>query len=77
MSACLEERHDIEIACDCGHALENCVMVPRGLTVTLDHGHAMLGGVVHWPHQKMVAESAIRYIRGVTSVANEIRVVAP
>jgi|SRR6185503_11471862 osmotically-inducible protein OsmY len=71
-----EERIDPDIAKDALHALANRVDVPVGITVTVRDGHIALGGRVQWHYQRVSAERAVKYIRGVRGVFNHI-VVAP
>jgi osmotically-inducible protein OsmY len=69
-------RIDPDIAKDALHALANRVDVPQGITVTVRDGHIALGGRVQWNYQRIAAESAVKYLRGVRGVFNHI-VVAP
>ena len=71
-----EERIDPDIAKDALHALANRVDVPEGITVTVRDGHIALGGRVNWNYQRVSAERAVKYLRGVRGVFNNI-VVAP
>ena len=71
-----EERIDPDIAGDALHALANRVDVPEGITVTVRDGHIALGGRVNWNYQRVSAERAVKYLRGVRGVFNNI-VVAP
>jgi osmotically-inducible protein OsmY len=71
-----EERIDPDIAKDALHALANRVDVPRGITITVRDGHITLGGRVEWNYQRVSAERAVRYLRGVKGVFNNI-VVSP
>jgi osmotically-inducible protein OsmY len=66
------ERIDPEIAKDALAALTNRVDVPLGITVTVRDGHVTLGGTVEWMYQKMAAERAVKYLRGVRGVFNQI-----
>lgn len=66
------ERIDPEIAKDALAALTNRVDVPLGITVTVRDGHITLGGTVEWMYQKMSAERAVKYLRGVRGVFNHI-----
>jgi osmotically-inducible protein OsmY len=70
------ERIDPDIAKDALHALANRVDVPDGITVTVRDGHIALGGRVNWNYQRVSAERAVKYLRGVRGVFNNI-VVAP
>jgi osmotically-inducible protein OsmY len=71
-----EERIDPDIAKDALQALSNRVDVPRGITVTVRDGHITLGGRVEWNYQRVSAERAVKYLRGVKGVFNHI-VVSP
>lgn len=71
-----DERNDTDIAHDCVHALRSRVTVPQDVKVTVRYGHVILEGIVEWMYQKMAAENAIKYIRGVKGIANEIRIKA-
>ena len=74
------ERIDPDIARDALEALKNRIDVPLGIAVTIRNGHLTLSGVVEWMYQKMAAERAVKYLRGVKGVFNQITlkpVVAP
>lgn len=74
------ERIDPDIARDALEALKNRIDVPLGIAVTIRNGHLTLSGVVEWMYQKMAAERAVKYVRGVKGVFNQITlkpVVAP
>lgn len=68
------DRIDPEIVRDALQALNNRVDVPLGLGVTVRDGHLTLTGTVEWMYQKMAAERAVKYPRGVRGVANQIEV---
>lgn len=68
------ERIDPDIAKDAVHALQNRVDVPPGLEVTVRNGHVTLTGSVPWMYQKVGAERAVKYLRGVRGVYNNITV---
>ena len=70
------ERIDPDIAKDTIEALRNRIDVPVGVTVTVRGGFITLAGTVEWMYQKMAAERAVKYLRGVRGVMNHI-VVAP
>ena len=67
-----ETRIDPEIAKDAVQALANRVDAPRGLSVTVRDGHISLGGTVEWMYQRAAAERAVKYLRGVRGVFNNI-----
>lgn len=66
------ERIDPEIARQALEALKNRIDVPRGIAVTVRNGHLTLSGVVEWMYQKAAAERAVKYLRGVKGVFNQI-----
>jgi len=66
------ERIDPEIARDALESLKNRIDVPLGIAVTVRNGHLTLSGVVEWMYQKMAAERAVKYLRGVKGVFNQI-----
>jgi osmotically-inducible protein OsmY len=72
----LDERDDSEIAHDCVVALRNRVGVPSQVTVTVRDGHLTLEGKVEWMYQRMAAEEAIRAVRGIKNIVNDVKVVA-
>src|SRR5580704_2342891 len=47
-------------------------MTSDRITVTVRDGWVTLEGSVDWRYQKTVAESAVKKLRGVTSIMNEI-----
>ena len=67
-----ETRIDPEIAADAVPALANRVDAPRGISVTVRDGHISLGGTVEWMYQRAAAERAVKYLRGVRGVFNNI-----
>ena len=68
------ERIDPDIAKDAVEALRNRIDVPVGVTVTVRGGFITLAGTVEWMYQKMAAERAIKYLRGIRGVMNHITV---
>jgi osmotically-inducible protein OsmY len=68
-----DERNDTDIAHDCVQALRSRVTVPPEVKVTVRYGHVILEGTVEWMYQRLAAENAVKYIRGVRGVANEIK----
>lgn len=66
------ERIDPEIARDALESLKNRIDVPLGIAVTVRNGHLTLSGVVEWMYQKAAAERAVKYLRGVKGVFNQI-----
>jgi osmotically-inducible protein OsmY len=67
-----ETRIDPDIAKDALHALANRVDAPRGISVTVRDGHISLGGTVEWMYQRASAERAVKYLRGVRGVFNNL-----
>ena len=68
------EHIDPDLARDALDALKKRVDVPLGIGVTVRNGHLTLTGQVEWMFQKLAAEKAVRYLRGVRGVANHIEV---
>jgi osmotically-inducible protein OsmY len=66
------ERTDPDIARDALHALQSRVTVPPGIKVTVRNGFVTLEGQADWMYQKIAAEKAVREIRGVIGVTNDI-----
>ena len=63
---------DPDIARSALNALKDRVDVPLGLGVTVRGGHLTLTGTVEWMYQRMAAERAVKYLRGVRGVNNLI-----
>jgi osmotically-inducible protein OsmY len=71
-------RTDPEIARDVLHELESHISIPKGaIQITVKNGIVTLEGSVDWQYQKDLAESAVKKLRGVTSVINRILVRPP
>lgn len=71
----LSSRTDPEIARDIIHELESYVSIPAdNIKVTVRNGWVTLEGTVEWQYQKLIAESAVKKIKGVIGVANNIEV---
>jgi len=69
------ERTDPEIARDAVHAIESHAGIPSDrIKVTVKYGWVTLEGSVDWQYQKSLAESAVKNIRGVLGVTNNIEV---
>jgi osmotically-inducible protein OsmY len=68
------ERIDPEIAHAALDALKNHVDVPLGIAVTVRNGYVTLSGVVEWMYQKVAAERAVKYLRGVKGIFNQITI---
>jgi osmotically-inducible protein OsmY len=69
-----EDRIDPDIAKDALQALKNRIDVPLGLNVTVRDAYITLTGTVEWMYQKAAAERAVKYLRGVRGVFNQITV---
>ena len=68
-------RTDPEIARDAVHAIQSHISLPADqIKVTVKNGWVTLEGAVDWQYQKMLAESAVRGLRGVMGVTNNIEV---
>jgi osmotically-inducible protein OsmY len=70
------QRTDAEIARDAVEALRTQTCVPRDVRVTVSEGFVMLEGMVNRQFQRDAAESAVKYLQGVTGLANCITVVS-
>ena len=69
------ERTDPEIARDVVHELESHVSLPADrIKATVNNGWVTLEGTVDWQYQKAIAESAVKKLRGVVGVTNNIEV---
>jgi osmotically-inducible protein OsmY len=68
-------RTDPEIARDAVEELENHVLIPADkIKVTVRNGWVTLEGTVDWQYQKNLAESAVKKLRGVIGISNNIEV---
>jgi osmotically-inducible protein OsmY len=66
-------RTDPEIARDAVCALESHVGIPaESIKATVEDGWVTLEGTVDWPYQKILAESAVKSLRGVVGIINNI-----
>jgi len=71
----MSTRTDPEIARDAVQELQNHISVPADkIKVTLKNGWVTLEGTVDWQYQKTLAESAVKKLRGVIGVTNNIEV---
>ena len=66
------DRIDPDIAREAIDALQSHVEVPRGLNVTVRDGYLTLTGTVEWMFQRVAAEHAVRHLRGVRGVSDQI-----
>jgi osmotically-inducible protein OsmY len=70
-------RTDPEIARDAVQELQNHVGIPaENIKVTVRNGWVTLEGTVEWQYQKTLAEAAVKKLRGVIGVTNNIEVKA-
>ena len=68
-------RTDPEIARDAVHELESHVSIPADkIKATVKNGWVTLEGTVDWMYQKNLAESAVKKLKGVVGVSNNIQV---
>jgi osmotically-inducible protein OsmY len=70
----VDRRTDTDLAADAVHALAASDDVPAGLKVSVRNGIVSLEGTVDWLFERLAAESAIRRLRGVKDVANQIHI---
>jgi osmotically-inducible protein OsmY len=69
-----QDRIDPDIAKDAVQALKARVDVPTDIDVTVRDGYITLTGKVEWMFQKLAAEGAVKYLRGVRGVFNQITI---
>lgn len=69
------ERTDADIAADAANALALRPTLPESVQVVIHNGHVTLTGAVATLFQRVVAEKAVRHVRGIRSIANRIEVV--
>ena len=68
-------RTDPEIAREAVQELENHISIPADkIKVTVKNGWVTLEGSVDWQYQKSLAESAVKKLKGVIGVTNNIEV---
>lgn len=68
------KRSDQEIAAAAAQALKFHVWVPANVQVSVENGLVTLRGEVTWQYQRNAALEAVRYLAGVTGVANLINI---
>lgn len=69
------ERTDAEIAQDAVAALQMQLPVSaQSIKTIVDNGHIRLEGQVKWHYQRQRADAAVRHLRGVKSVRNQIAI---
>lgn len=72
-----DERADADIARDAVAALH--MQLPassESIQTVVDNGHVRLEGRVQWHYQRQRAEAAVRHLRGVKGVSNQIGLVS-
>ncbi|MEA2202614.1 MAG: hypothetical protein QOI89_3265 [Solirubrobacteraceae bacterium] len=73
----LTTRTDPEIAREIVHELESHIGIPtENIKATVRSGWVTIEGRVDWQYQKVLAEAAVKKIRGVIGVSNKIEVKA-
>ena len=71
----LTTRTDPEIARDIVHELESHIGIPaENIKATVRSGWVTIEGRVDWQYQKVLAEAAVKKIRGVIGVSNKVEV---
>jgi osmotically-inducible protein OsmY len=71
----IQERTDPEIAREVVQELQSHISLPADrIRATVKNGWVTLEGSVDWQYQKMLAESAVKKLRGVIGVSNNIEV---
>ena len=68
-------RSDADTAADAATMLKLHHEVPDSVQAAVHHGHLTLTGTVAWHYQRVQAEKAVRFIRGVRQIANRVTVV--
>lgn len=68
------ERTDADIAHDAMNALRAQTGVPRDVRLTISDGVLTLEGVVDRPFQRRAAEAAVKYLKGIRGLTNQIEV---
>jgi osmotically-inducible protein OsmY len=66
-------RSDAEIARDAVRALESHVGInAERIKTTVRDGWVTLEGTVDWPYQKILAQAAVKSLKGVTGITNNL-----
>lgn len=68
-------RTDTDIATDAARAIETHLTLPPTVQVVVHDGHVVLTGRVRTLFQRVVAEKALRYVRGIKGLVNRLVVV--
>lgn len=71
-AATATHRPDAEIFVDARHALDERPAVPATVHVHVNNGVATLTGSVRFASQQLEAEEAIRHVRGLRRLVNDI-----
>jgi osmotically-inducible protein OsmY len=71
-----QPRSDTDIANDAARALDTHLILPPTVQVVVHNAHVVLTGTVHTLFQRVVAEKALRYVKGIKSLVNRVVVVA-
>jgi osmotically-inducible protein OsmY len=69
-----DDRTDTDVAHDCLQALRNRITVPPQVKLSVRYGHVVLEGTVEWMYQRIASEDAIKTIRGVKGISNQIKI---
>jgi osmotically-inducible protein OsmY len=67
-------RSDTDIANVAARALETHLIVPPTVQVVVRNAHVVLTGTVRSLFQRVVAEKAVRYVKGIKSLVNRVTV---
>lgn len=70
-----QPRSDTDIANDAARALETHLILPPTVQVVVHNAHVVLTGTVRTLFQRVVAEKALRYVKGIKSLINRVVVV--
>jgi len=70
-----QPRSDTDIADDAVRALETHPIVPPTVQVVVRNAHLVLTGTVRTLFQRVVAEKALHYVKGIKSLVNRVAVV--
>jgi osmotically-inducible protein OsmY len=70
------ERDDSDIAEDIARHMHSSIAIPSGVKAEVKNGNVTLRGEVSWLYQRSEAARALRYLRGVRSLNNDITVKA-
>jgi osmotically-inducible protein OsmY len=70
-----QARTDTDIATDAARAIDTHLTLPPSVQVVVHDGHVVLTGTVRTLFQRVVAEKALRYVRGIKGLVNRLVVV--